>query len=374
MTKAKVLVVEDDTHLLSGIRDILELEDYEVITAENGQAALEVLHLTGEEPPDIIVSDIMMPLMDGFAFLQAVRKEDAWITIPFIFLTAKGEKSDQRYGTLLGADVYLTKPFDPEDLVVAVDGRLKRHRGINRVQTGLVSDIKRKILTILNHEVRTPLTLVVAYADMLKEFEAGNMSDIELMMFLKGVSSGAERLQRLLENFILLVELDSGDAEKTFAWRKGVIESLQEIIETAQNQILGPESTRQCPIYIEGELPAIIADRQYLTVAVRELLANAVKFSDDDSPIEMGARRRGNDVEIWVRDYGRGVPESEFENIWDTFYQIDRDHHEDQGAGAGLSIVRGVILIHGGSYRLESVPGQGSTFYITLPTTRPDDE
>src|SRR5262245_37756933 len=105
MSKARILIVEDDANLLDGIRTILELDHYAVVTAENGVQALHVLR-TQPTPPELIVSDIMMPQMDGIEFLQQVRKETRWVAIPFIFLTARGEKSDVQRGKRLGVDDY----------------------------------------------------------------------------------------------------------------------------------------------------------------------------------------------------------------------------------------------------------------------------
>ncbi|MBE2272036.1 MAG: response regulator, partial [Anaerolinea sp.] len=168
IAKGLILVVEDDLNLLEGIQTVLELENYEVISVENGRQALEVLKST-PRTPDLIVSDIMMPYMNGIELLREVRKERAWLKIPFIFLTALSEKPDIHRGKMLGVDDYLTKPFDAEDLIIAVQSRLSRHRALNDLQVGAMRDLKRTILTILNHEFRTPLTFVVAYSDMLND-------------------------------------------------------------------------------------------------------------------------------------------------------------------------------------------------------------
>ncbi len=141
---ATILVVEDDTHLMEGIRDILELNGYEVLTATNGWVGLEVLQKQ-PAPPDLIVSDIMMPRMDGYDFFNAVRARENWVTIPFIFLTAKGERDDIFRGKSMGAEDYVVKPFDADELLVAVDSRLKRHRELNQRREHEVSSIKHKI-------------------------------------------------------------------------------------------------------------------------------------------------------------------------------------------------------------------------------------
>jgi len=121
--KATILVVEDHSGMRKGIQEILEKAGYQVRTADNGKAGLEALR---ECQPNLIVSNIMMPVMDGREFLKAVRKHPAGIKIPFIFLTACGRREDISAARLLGADDYLIKPISPEELVIAVKARLQR--------------------------------------------------------------------------------------------------------------------------------------------------------------------------------------------------------------------------------------------------------
>lgn len=370
MQKGTVLVVEDDIHLLSGIREILELGNYNVWTAQNGVQGLERLE-SSEVAPDVIVSDIMMPHMDGFSFLSEVRDKDQWVHIPFIFLTAKGEKADMQKGNSLGADVYLKKPFDAEDLLVAVNSRLERFQNMERVQQDNISAIKRRILVTLNHELRTPLTLVVAYADLLKDFNPENMSNSELITFLRGVNSGATRLRRLIENFIMLVEIEEGDAEKTFAWRKYPIESLKDIAVDASRQILEQEADK-VSITVQSDLPKITADREFLTVIVRELVDNGVKFSGNKESVSVDITSVDEQIQITVADGGiRKIPDDEIEKIWDPFYQINRELYEDQGSGSGLAIVDGLIAIHGGSRHIISTD-TGTTVTVKLPLVPPE--
>ncbi|MFN8531190.1 MAG: hybrid sensor histidine kinase/response regulator [Anaerolineae bacterium] len=370
MARAKILIVEDDINLLEGIRTVLELEKYTVLTAENGEQAL---HLLSGQPelPDLIVSDIMMPRMDGLQLLTEVRSRAEWLSIPFIFLTARNEKADVTRGKRLGVDDYLVKPFDADDLLIAIESRLERHKRLHEAhkeaQEEEVSGMKRKILTILNHEFRTPLTFLVAYTDMLNEQQPNYQDNPEAAMFLRGINVGALRLRRLIENFIHLVEMETGDAKRMYDLRKIAVRNLSDVLRSAHSTVFAAYPDRSCTIWVADNLPPIIGDPVYLALAVVQLLENAVKFSKADQPIVLGADRIGSEVVIWVTDHGRGIDAAERERIWESFYQINRQVYEDQGAGAGLPIVRGVVQLHSGRIDLESEPGKGSTFRIYLP-------
>ncbi|MBZ0310283.1 MAG: response regulator, partial [Anaerolineae bacterium] len=341
--RAKVLVVEDDLHLMEGIQEILELDGYEVVTAPSGVEGLEIL-ASGRPFPDLIISDIMMPKMSGYEFFEAVRSEANWLSIPFIFLTAKGEKSDIRLGKAMGADDYVTKPFGAEDLLVAVSSKLERNKQLQSVLSKQISDIKRQILTILNHEFRTPLTYVVAYSDMLTR-DADRLSVKDLHDFLKGVGSGADRLQRLIENFILLVELETGEIASTYNWRKRVIRDVTPIVKAAvkYHQNLLEARQQKVAIEIAETLSPFVGDQEYLSAALIRLLDNAIKFSADHGQLEVKVYQdTDNRTTFEVHDYGRGIPEDELEMIFNMFYQINRPIYEDQGTGSGLAIVRGI--------------------------------
>ncbi|MDL1902785.1 response regulator, partial [Anaerolineae bacterium CFX9] len=232
MVKANILVVEDEINLLEGIRTVLELDGYTVHTADNGETALQVLRQSAHLP-DLIVSDIMMPHMDGIQLLKEVRKETAWVGVPFIFLTARSEKTDVQRGKQLGVDDYLIKPFEADDLLIAVESRLNRHRALTQAHQDQMSDLKRRILTILNHEFRTPLTFVVAYADLLNEQTGQNISNEDMLTFLRGINTGAVRLRRLIENFILLVEFETGDARAAYDLRAMTIHNIHVVLQKA---------------------------------------------------------------------------------------------------------------------------------------------
>lgn len=119
----RLLLVDDDPNLVLLVKDYLEFRGFEVVTAESGRAALEVLETLA---PDMIICDVMMPEMDGYAFVQRVREDDRLSWIPILFLSAKGQSHDRIKGLKTGADVYMVKPFEPEELVAQVESSLRQ--------------------------------------------------------------------------------------------------------------------------------------------------------------------------------------------------------------------------------------------------------
>lgn len=122
-TQKKLLLIDDDPNLILLVKDYLEFRGYEVITAENGREALEVLE---KQTADMIICDVMMPEMDGYSLVSAIRSDPKTSWIPVLFLSAKGQSQDRVKGLNIGADVYMVKPFEPEELVAQVESSLKQ--------------------------------------------------------------------------------------------------------------------------------------------------------------------------------------------------------------------------------------------------------
>ena len=364
MPNATILVVEDDAALLEGLCDMLEFSGYAVRTARNGVEGLAALE---QSLPDVIVSDINMPRMDGYQFYGHVRARPDWVSLPFIFLTAKSEKADVRRGKILGADDYITKPFEEADLLVAVQATLNRRAQLDAAHGRQVADLKHTILTTLNHEFRTPLTYITTYADMLGD---SNVSADEFREFMRGIQLGSERLRRLVEDFILLVELQTGEAQHTYERRCSRLGDLAALLHMAVERVTARAEARQVRLVVEtaGPLPAILADSEYLLDAICRLLDNAIKFSHKaGGRVRLCAGRGGRGLLIQVVDQGIGMPDAELDKIFDVFYQIDRAKMEQQGSGSGLAIAQSIVRLHGGEVTAVSRVDEGSTFTIDLP-------
>ncbi|HEY4690999.1 MAG TPA: HAMP domain-containing sensor histidine kinase [Anaerolineae bacterium] len=359
-----ILVVEDDMAMAGGICDVLELAGYAVIVAHHGREALGAI---ARRQPDLIVSDIMMPEMDGYELFQQVRSNPDWVMIPFIFLTAKGQKADIRFGKTLGAEDYLVKPFDWEDLLVAARSRLERAQSIRKASQSELTTLKNRILNTLSHEFRTPLTYITGYTDLLQEQD---LSPDQLRQFLKRLQSGSTRLSRLVEDFLFLVSLEVGEAQMAYTLQRDRFDEWAALIESVLKKHHEKATAYKVTLFMDvaPDIPETTLHAGYVEDAVSRLVDNAIKFTlGRGGTVHVSVAQQNGGVRISVKDDGIGIAEEDLPKIFESFHQIDRETYEQQGAGVGLSIVKGIAELHGGRITAASEKGKGSTFSIWLP-------
>jgi len=208
---AVIMFVDDQASLRSSVESLLHLEGFEVLLASGGEEALRQLE-SASPLPDLIISDISMPHMNGFELFEAVRAHTEWFDIPFVFLTARSQIEDLRHGYALGADDYLVKPFDQEHLLLIIRSKLKRREEwLERLrgQQQALSDARQALATMVAHELRTPLMSISMVSDMLtREFDRLDGEQVREM--LGAMQSGSARMNRLVEQMIMYVQLQSG--------------------------------------------------------------------------------------------------------------------------------------------------------------------
>ena len=187
--------------------EILRSYGYQVSAAYNGFDALDMLRT--QPKPAVILCDIMMPGMDGYTLLQHARADVNLRTLPFIFLTARSSTADQRRAKEIGVEDYLTKPIDSRDLVLAIENALLRSRHMAEESRQKMDDLRNRIVGILQHEFRTPLTFVLGYAELLANTDMATVRLEELRQWSAAILDGGRRLQRLIEGFLLLAELQN---------------------------------------------------------------------------------------------------------------------------------------------------------------------
>jgi len=360
-----ILVVDDHEPLREALRSILEAEGYQASAVSNGKEALRWME---DRRPDAIISDILMPEMDGYAFYRAVRERKAWAAIPFVFLTVKAGREEAVKARTLGADAYLTKPLEPAELLGTVGGLLKRAEAIQAAAAAEFEELKDELVTVLGHELRTPLTYIRCYADMA--LQDAPAEDEQVGTYWAGVRQGADRLTRLAEDIEMLVQLgtDQGRAslQDGITLRPDVTDILTVV--GGQYEALAAQREIRLETKVEPNLPPLRLNVPFLVDALSRLLDNAIKFSRDQGKhIAFGARCCDGCVEVSIADEGVGIASDEMDRLFDRLHQIERDEMEQAGLGLGLFIARRLIELHDGSISVESTPGKGSTFVIRLP-------
>jgi signal transduction histidine kinase len=370
---ARILVVEDNPVMADAIRDVLQFAGHEVTIAPDGRAGLEAIP---KVTPELIISDVMMPRMDGFQFYQHVRANPAWVFIPFIFLTARGQEEDIMLGKRLGADDYLVKPCEAEELLAVVDSKLVRARALSRAAGLEMDKIKRTITQVIGHELRTPLTWISGYAELLLG-ELENISPEELHRSLESIKAGSERLARLVEDAVLVVSLDSGQAKEDFDLTAKVEANLSLYVEQVLDRLRPQAKERRVRLEmrVPEDLPPVLLAARFFSEALIRLVDNGIKFARQgvDSYVIVSAQDKPDEIEFIVSDNGVGIPASELERIFEPLVQVRRAEMEQQGVGLGLTVARGLIQLHGGRMWAESRLGEGTDIHFTLPHASPDE-
>lgn len=365
-----ILLVDDDDDIRKNASLILKLEGYHVYSAGNGKEALDML-TEGECRPHLIVSDIAMPIIDGYAFFQAVRQIGALRLVPFIFLTAYGSRRHIRFGRELGVDDYLVKPFDPNDLLAAVRNKLGRIQDLRHHIESEFDGARKMLVQLLSHELRTPLTYITGGVDILTdELETGNgQSQPDMDVSVGLIRNGMRRLMRLAEQVVRYTELTSGYARSQLE-RVGEPTSLIMIVENALASAVPDLKLYQSSIHHEYRVSPdveIFCLPDLLSTAVYEVIRNAIYFSGERSEVCVDIFAEDGYGIIRVTDQGCGILPDDQEKIWDIMTQSERPKREQQGAGMGLPVVRQALLLHGGSINLESEPGIGTVVTLALP-------
>lgn len=370
-TDATILLVEDNEDLRENATLVLSLEGYQVFSACDGQEAIELL-TTGKCQPDLIVSDIAMPRMDGYAFFKAVREVPELRVVPFIFLTARGSARDIRFGKQLGADDYLPKPFNADDFLVAVENKLRRAQEMRDHAESELDDARRTMVQLLSHELRTPLTYVTGGFSLLAEELQSALLPEDMQISMGLIHNGTQRLNRLAEQMVLYAELISGHARLQLQ-AAGVPTDLASLVADVVALARREFQSRQIQFKTDFSLTEpveVLAVPQLLSNALYEVLRNAATYCREGTETTISLTVEGDEVVIAICDQGWGIPAENRKAIWDVMIQSERDKYEQQGVGMGLPIVRATMLMHGGSASLESEVNKGTTVTLRLPVYR----
>jgi signal transduction histidine kinase len=366
----KVLVIEDEDQIREEVMDWLQFEGYEVSGAENGRKGLESAR---HAIPDLILSDIAMPELDGREVLLDIRSNPQLSHIPFIFMTASAERESVRRGMEMGADDYLTKPFSHSELLNAVRSRLEKKIALDtQVQTRVsmlnsaLSEereknlLKTRLVAMFSHDFRNPLTLILTSSDMIRNF-SDQLSQEQTHKYLDRIEGSVRSLVQMLDDMLMVAEMESGNLKympKTVEltpFVEEIVEEFRLIYSQTKKFIL--HSTIEGNVEVDPKL-----FRQLLT----NLISNAAKYSSSGSVVNITLLDKDEILELTVEDHGIGIPAIDIERLFEPFHRASNAKNI-KGTGLGLVIVKQAVDLHNGEIKIESVEGKGTKFIVQIP-------
>ena len=365
----KILVVEDAKALRRDIIEMLGYEGYQVEGAENGQEGIERAR---DYRPDLIICDIMMPVMDGYDMLRELRKDRGTSAIPFIFLTARAERGDMRQGMELGADDYVTKPFTASELIKTVQARLEKQALVSEQAEKKMQALRNNMLLALPHELRTPLNVVLGFSDLLI-LDADTITPPRIAEISSYINKAALRLYRLVENYILYMQLElvHQNASHQQILMRGMTVNVKNTIEDqARHWVSNPHSPtlkRTDDLVLDVAESSVLAiSEEYMNKLLEELIDNACKFSPPGTPIKVTGEQTETGYTFTLSDEGRGMTAEQIDGIG-AYIQFDRRVMEQQGTGLGLAMCKLLVELHDGTFTVVSEPEGGTQVRVSLP-------
>ncbi len=361
----KILIIEDEPYIREGTALLLEDQGFEPITAEDGSIGIA---MAIEHKPDLIICDVMMPNIDGYGVIYKLRQDPETAHIPFIFLTAKIDRTSTRMGMNLGADDYLTKPFTLDELLSAVNARIVKQEQIERHSEAKLENLRKNIIYSLPHELMTPLNGILGPIELLSQMY-DSFSKEEALEMIAMIRKSGNRLHRLVQNYLLYAQLDLVSTNSNaIKWMRECTtsEGLSTIEYAAQFVAQSFERSEDYHFKgIEDNLIFLI-DQEHLYKIITELTENAFKFSSPHSPVQVTCTKRDSFCWVEVTDRGRGMTKNAVDSIG-AYMQFERRIFEQQGTGFGLIIAKRLIELHGGELIIESEPNVKTSVKFSLP-------
>lgn len=361
----KILIVDDVMSNVLLLKILLTNEKYQVCTANCGNMCIEQAKA---EKPDLILLDVMMPDISGFDAAQILKKDPETAHIPIIFLTALNNPSDLVHGFQVGANDFLTKPFNKEELVVRVFHQIKlvaATRIIEHQNEELRATISNrdKMYSVIAHDLRSPMASIRMVLNLVVNAMSPEIIGPELFELLDKANRESEEVHDLLDNLLKWTKSQTG---RLTVVRQDL--DLNDIIPGVVDIFEMIAQTKKIELKYQGSSNpvVVIADNDMLKTIVRNFLSNAIKFSPENSSIEISLNVEGDFAKVSVRDHGVGIAPERIDSIFkkgETTYGTGGE----EGSGLGLQLCADFARKIDGDVMVESVLGEGSTFSVLVP-------
>ncbi|TAI47146.1 hybrid sensor histidine kinase/response regulator [Flagellimonas allohymeniacidonis] len=367
--KPYILAVDDEQLNLELLQFILERNQYEFIGTSNDDYFFELLH---ERKPDLILLDVIMPRIEGFELCEKIKGYAEFRDIPIIFLTGKVNVRDKVKGFEVGGVDYVTKPFNEQELIARIHTHVELIRAKNQIEQQAKNlrqsnDLKDRMFSIIGHDLRSPLSAAKLKMDFIMrgiiDPKDEKFLDDTVFSLLKTMDEALNLLQNLL------------------GWAKSESDQIQIIPEQLDVHDLVEQTIRLLKLGSEHKKIAIsnnvpdevcaYADNNMIKTVLRNLVSNAIKFTPVEGAININAQLKGEMIILEVQDNGSGISEADIQKILNPNEHFSKlGTEKEPGTGLGLVLCQTFVQKNGGTMKIKSALGKGSTFYFDLPLAK----
>ncbi len=358
----RVLVVDDMPANCELIRDLLEPRGFVVEEVASGPQALERIAIA---PPDVVLLDVSMPGMDGLEVCRRLKGNPKTAALPVIMVTGNVDRNDRLAGIGAGANDYLPKPIDAQDIILRVRNAVFAKRLHDQLQESYqrlleLERLRDSLTHMVVHDLRSPLSAVVMSMELLKLTAAGQLQARE-MECLNDCLSSAATMSEMVTTLLDVSRLEAGEmplqraATPLVPVIRAAMEPLRSLAAGHAVALAGPDTTATA-----------MCDGEIVRRVLGNLLGNALKFTPERGEVHVSLLNGGPDVRVSVRDTGPGIAPEYHTKIFEKFGQV-QDRKAKLGTGLGLAFCKLAVEAHGGRIGVESEIGKGSTFWFTLP-------
>lgn len=351
----KILVIDDDKLIRESIKEVFQMEDFEVDCASDG---LEGINRTKVKLYDFIICDIDMPVLNGYEVIKHIKNDDRFLNTPFVFLTGKKKQSEIIKGLRLGADDYITKPFDYKNIIEIVKSKINKKRRVEALINEKLNQIKNNISYSLPHEFITPINGILGPISMLID-ENQKFTDEETKEMHKIIYQSANRIKQTTEKFLIYNELGFIEDESY------EVINVKEVFEKVYERSC-VEKNRGEDVLLSLKDFTINFNLKYFKVLISEIMQNSFKFSNYGDAIVCKITKIDDCLNIIITDNGRGMTKTQIERI-DTFVQFDRVSYEQQGIGLGIAIIKRIAKLYDIKVIFESEIGVYTRVSLIFP-------
>jgi len=363
--KPTILIVDDSFINIQVMSHILQSEPYNIITARTGGDAIVLAH---DYEPDLILLDVIMPLMNGFEVAEKLKSDDATKNIPILFVTCKSSDEEIKMGYQLGADDYVTKPFNAEELKKKVKTHLallllKKQIDINRNKLEQLVEEKNDLVLLTIHDLKNPIYNILALSKILRDDDT--ITKLELKEYSQAIVKTSDKTLELIKNLIEISQLE--EEKMTYSQERfDVSKIIENILENYKYR--AREKEIQLNYECNSTNTEINADPKVTYRILDNLVSNVLKYSPKGKNAYIKLLEKNGFLQIEVKDEGPGFTEEDRKKLFSKFANLSsKPSCYEFTSGLGLSVVKKYVESMNGRVWAESEKGKGAKFVVQLP-------